>query len=24
MLEEFQSLLTTRGVELHWPDVTGY
>ena len=24
LLEEFQSLLTTRGVELHWPDVTGY
>ncbi|MEX1078983.1 MAG: FAD-dependent oxidoreductase [Homoserinimonas sp.] len=24
LLEEFQSLLTRRGVELHWPDVTGY
>ena len=24
LLEEFQSLLITRGVELHWPDVTGY
>ena len=24
LLAEFQSLLTTRGVELHWPDVTGY
>ena len=24
LLEEFQSLLTTEGVELHWPDVTGY
>lgn len=24
LLEEFQSLLTTQGVELHWPDVTGY
>ena len=25
LLEEFQSLLTTRGVELHWPpDVSGY
>jgi hypothetical protein len=23
-LQEFQSLLTSRGVELHWPDVTGY
>jgi len=23
-LEEFQSLLTSRGVELHWPDVSGY
>jgi len=24
LLEEFQSLLIRRGVELHWPDVTGY
>lgn len=24
LLEEFQSLLTRRGVELHWPDVSGY
>lgn len=24
LLEEFQSLLTKAGVELHWPDVTGY
>ena len=24
LLQEFQSLLTTNGVELHWPDVTGY
>jgi len=24
LLEEFQSLLSRRGVELHWPDVTGY
>lgn len=24
LLEEFQSLLTKRGVELHWPDVSGY
>ncbi len=23
-LEEFQSLLVHQGVELHWPDVTGY
>ena len=23
-LEDFQSLLTRHGVELHWPDVTGY
>ncbi|WP_223692051.1 FAD-dependent oxidoreductase [Leifsonia poae] len=23
-LEEFQSLLAANGVELHWPDVTGY
>ena len=24
LLEEFQSLLTEKGVELHWPDVSGY
>ena len=24
LLQEFQSMLTPRGVELHWPDVTGY
>ena len=24
LLEEFQSLLTRSGIELHWPDVTGY
>jgi hypothetical protein len=24
LLEDFQSLLTRHGVELHWPDVTGY
>ena len=24
LLEEFQSLLTGHGVELHWPDVSGY
>ncbi|AMB40346.1 MULTISPECIES: FAD-dependent oxidoreductase [Paenarthrobacter] len=24
LLEEFQNLLTREGVELHWPDVTGY
>jgi hypothetical protein len=24
LLQEFQSLLTDTGVELHWPDVTGY
>lgn len=24
LLQEFQSLLTHNGVELHWPDVTGY
>ncbi|WP_345555984.1 FAD-dependent oxidoreductase [Microbacterium kyungheense] len=24
LLEEFQSLLTLHGVELHWPDVSGY
>jgi hypothetical protein len=24
LLEEFQSLLAANGVELHWPDVTGY
>lgn len=24
LLEEFQSLLIQRGVELHWPDVSGY
>ncbi len=24
LLEEFQTLLTARGVEVHWPDVTGY
>ncbi|MBH0007719.1 FAD-dependent oxidoreductase [Salinibacterium sp. SWN1162] len=24
LLEEFQTLLTRHGVELHWPDVTGY
>ena len=24
LLEEFQFLLTTAGIELHWPDVTGY
>ena len=24
LLEEFQTLLIRQGVELHWPDVTGY